>query len=219
MELERKNKGMDKLFRHINPKRAIDVGAHIGNFTKQLSYNFPECKIIMVEANKNCEPYLRLLSKPYDIVALSDKEGTAELYVEKVNPIATGASLYKENTEWYGEGKYEIQTINSATLDSRNYFNGEQVDFVKLDVQGAELDILKGGEKTIKNTKYVLIEASLVEYNQGAPLVGEIVDKMREYGFCILDITEYHSFPQLYGGAIFQLDLLFQNFRYLLPDN
>ena len=166
----------------------------------------------MVEANKNCEPYLRLLSKPYDIVALSDKEGTAELYVEKVNPIATGASLYKETTEWYGEGKYEIQTINSATLDSRNYFNGEQVDFVKLDVQGAELDILKGGEKTIKNTKYVLIEASLVEYNQGAPLVGEIVDKMREYGFCILDITEYHSFPQLYGGAIFQLDLFFQNF-------
>jgi tRNA A58 N-methylase Trm61 len=118
--------------------------------------------------------------------------------------------MYKENTEWYGEGKYEIQTVKTATLDSRNYFDGEPVDFIKIDVQGSELDILKGGEKTIKNTQYVSIEASLVEYNKGAPLVGEIVDKMREYGFCILDIVEYHSFPQLYGGAIFQLDLLFQ---------
>ena len=164
----------------------------------------------MVEANRNCEPYLRLLSKPYEIVALSDKEGTADFYVEKIDPIGTGASIYKENTEWYGEGKYEIQTVKTATLDSRNYFDGEPVDFIKIDVQGAELDILKGGEKTIKNTQYVSIEASLVEYNKGAPLVGEIVDKMREYGFCILDIVEYHSFPQLYGGAIFQLDLLFQ---------
>ena len=81
-----------------------------------------------------------------------------------------------------------------------------------MDVQGAELDILKGGEKTIKNTQYVSIEASLAEYNQGAPMIGDIVDKMSEYGFYILDIVEYHSFPHLYGGAIFQLDILFKRF-------
>ena len=50
----------------------------------------------MVEANRNCEQHLRLLGKPYDIIALSDKEGTAELYIEKINPIGTGASMYKE---------------------------------------------------------------------------------------------------------------------------
>lgn len=166
----------------------------------------------MVEANKNCEPYLRLLSKPYDIVALSDREGTADFYVEKIDPIGTGASMFKENTEWYGEGKYEIQTVKTATLDSRDYFNGEPVDFIKLDVQGAELDILKGGEKTIKNTEYVLIEASLVEYNQNAPLIDEIVDKMREYNFYMLDIIEYHRFPHLYNGLIFQIDILFKRF-------
>ena len=173
----------------------------------------------MVEANRNCEPYLRLLSKPYEIVALSDREGTTDLYVEKINPIGTGASMYKENTDWYGEGKYEIQTVKTATLDSRNYFNGEPIDFIKIDVQGAELDILNGGEKTIKNTQFVLAEVSLVEYNQGAPLIENVVDKMKEYGFHIVDIVEYHSFPQLYNGIIFQLDIFFQNSQYLSPDN
>lgn len=165
----------------------------------------------MVEANPNCEPSLRLLGKPYEIVALSNKQGYADLYVEKIDPLATGASLYKENTDWYSEGMYETTTVPTKTLDSCNYFDGEPIDFIKLDVQGSELDILKGGEKTIKNTQFVSIEASLVEYNQGAPLIGDIVDKMRDYGFHIVDIVEYHSFPQLYGGAIFQLDILFQN--------
>jgi FkbM family methyltransferase len=164
----------------------------------------------MVEANKNCEPYLRLLGKPYDIVALSDKEGFAELYVEKINPIGMGASLYKENTEWYADGNYETITVPITTLDSHNYFDGEPIDLIKIDVQGAELDILKGGENTVKIESYLLSELSLVQYNQGAPLIGDIVDKMAEYGFVIVDILEYHSFPQLYGGAIFQLDALFK---------
>ncbi len=201
---------MDKLFRYIEPKRLIDIGAHVGNFTKEVNYSFPLCEFMMVEANKNCEPYLRLLGKPYDIVALSDKEGTAELYVEKINPVATGASLYKENTEWYGDGKFDIQTVQTTTLDNRNYFDGAPIDLIKIDVQGAELDILNGGAKTIKNTQFVLIETSLVEYNQGAPMIGDIMDKMKSYGFGVEDILEYHSFSHLYGGAIFQLDVLFQ---------
>jgi len=169
----------------------------------------------MIEANPNCEPYLRLLSKPYHIVALSDHEGAADLYVEKINLVATGASIYKENTEWYGEGKYETIRVQTKTLDSLNLFDQEPIDFVKIDVQGSELDILNGASQTINRTEYVSCEVALVQYNQGAPLIGEVIDKMRDYGFSIIDIVEYHSFPQLYGGVYFQLDLLFKKARYL----
>jgi|LakMenEpi03Aug12_release.lakeMendotaPanAssembly.Ray.scaffolds.fasta_scaffold490002_2 FkbM family methyltransferase len=202
---------MEKLFKYITPEKVIDIGANIGNFTNQIISQNPNCKVVMVEANPNCEGHLRLLNKPYHIVALSDREGYADLYVEIINPIATGASLYKENTDWYGDGKYKTITVPTKTLDNCDYFNGEVIDLIKIDVQGAELDILNGGEKTIKNTKYVLSEVSLVEYNQGAPLIGDVIDKMKEYGFNILDIIEYHSSPTLYKGAIFQIDVLFKN--------
>lgn len=197
---------MDRLFEYINPKRVVDIGAHVGEFTKQIYYKFPTCEIKMVEANPNCEPYLRLLGKPYDIVALSHKEGYAQLFIEKINNIGTGASLYKESTEWYSEGKYDTVTVPTATLDSKNYFENQTIDLVKLDVQGAELDILNGGEKTLERTQFALIETSLVEYNQGAPMIDKIVDKMKEYKFNIVDIIEYH----MYNGLIFQLDILFK---------
>lgn len=202
---------MDKLFRHIIPKTVIDIGAHVGDFSKQIYFKNPECKIIMVEGNPNCEAHLRLLGKPYDITALSDKVGFADLYIEKINSIPTGASFYKENTQWYSEGKYDILTVPTCTLDDKNYFENLQIDLIKLDVQGAELDILNGGEKTLNRTQYVLIETSLVEYNLNAPLMDEIVNKMNEYKFVIVDIIDYLKA----GKSIIQLDLLFKRKLYL----
>ena len=197
---------MEKLFKYINPKRVIDVGAHVGEFTKTIQSKFPTCDIIMVEANPNCEPHLRLLNKPYDMVALYHKEGYESLYLEKINPIPTGASIYKENTIWYDEGKYETIQIPTSTLDIKNYFNGETIDLLKMDTQGSELDILNGGQKTLERTEYVLIEVSTVKYNLNAPMMDKVVDKMLASGFNIVDIVEYH----INNGLIFQLDILFK---------
>ena len=197
-----------KLTQYVNPKRVVDIGAHIGDFTRQLAGMSPHCEFILVEANPHCEEYLKQLNQPYKILALSNQVGTTHLYVEKANLIGTGASLYKENTEWYGEGKYEIIEVPTDTLDNQNFFPQEVIDLVKLDVQGAELDILMGGNKTITRSKYVLAEVSLLEYNQNAPLMDKVVSKMKQYGFYIEDILEYHK---LSNNHIFQLDILFKN--------
>jgi FkbM family methyltransferase len=197
-----------KLINYSNPKRFLDIGAHTGEFTQNVLRLAPECQVVMVEANPNCEPYLQKLNHGYDILALSNKQGKAELFVEKANMLGTGASLYKENTEWYADGKFDKVEVELDTLDNKKYFGYEVIDLVKLDVQGAELDILEGGRKTITRSKYVLIETSLVVYNHGAPMVDAIVPKMKEYGFYIEDILDYLKFNK---NQISQMDILFKN--------
>lgn len=197
-----------KLINYSNPKRFLDIGAHTGDFTENLTRLAPNCEVIMVEANPNCEPYLQKSKFGYDMVALSNKQGKAELFVEKANAIGTGASLYKENTDWYADGKFEKVEVELDTLDNRSYFGYEVIDLVKMDVQGAELDILEGGRKTITRSKYVLIETSLVVYNHGAPMIDAIVPKMKEYGFYMEDFMDYQRFP---NNQVFQLDILFKN--------
>jgi len=197
-----------KLINYSSPKRFLDIGAHTGDFTKDLTRLAPDCDVIMVEANPNCELYLQKLKYGYDMVALSNKQGKAELFVEKANSIGTGTSLYRENTEWYADGKFEKVEVELDTLDNRSYFADEVIDLVKLDVQGAELDILEGGRKTITRSKYVLIETSLVVYNHGAPMIDAIVPKMKEYGFYMEDFMDYQRFP---NNQVFQLDILFKN--------
>lgn len=193
---------------YVRPKRCLDIGAHVGDFSLEILRHSPECELIAIEANPNCEPYLNKRKLNYDMIALGSSKTTAELFIEQQNSIGTGASLYKENTEWYQEGKYSKVSVPVETLDSRSYFKDEVIDLVKLDVQGAELDILQGGRKTIMRSNYVLIEVSLMQYNLGAPLIDKVVNQMKEYVFHIEDILDYNK---LADGSIFQLDLLFKN--------
>ena len=197
-----------KLINYSKPKRVLDIGAHIGDFSKAITQLAPECQIVMVEANPNCESYLQKLPHGYEMIALSNKQGKAELFIEKVNAIGTGASLYRENTDWYADGKFEKVEVELDTLDNRKYFADEVIDLIKLDVQGAELDILLGGRSTIMRSNYVLIEVSTIEYNLKAPLIDEIVPIMKSYGFYIEDILDYLKPSQ---KQITQMDILFKN--------
>jgi len=197
-----------RLFLQVRPNSCIDIGAHVGDFSTIVKRNFPQCNIIMVEANPFCEEHLKNLNIGYEMLGLSSQKGTAELFIENSNKVGTGASLYRENTDWYTDKKIEKVTVELDTLDNRNYFANELIDLVKMDVQGSELDILLGGRKTIRRSKYVLMEVSLVQYNIGAPLMDVIVEKMKEYEFRIEDILNY---DKLSNGQIFQMDILFKN--------
>ena len=82
-----------------------------------------------------------------------------------------------------------------------------------MDTQGSELDILKGGLKTINKAKYIIIETSIKEYNIGAPLEKEIIDFMSENNFKEFIVLEEHTWPTTDGpfkfGEVFQRDLMF----------
>ena len=76
-----------------------------------------------------------------------------------------------------------------------------------MDVQGAELDIIRGGIKLCKKAKGILLEVALKEYNQNSPLYDEVVDYMNSIGF-----TKYEVLSDLpYNGEIYHQDILFIN--------
>ena len=204
---------MKRLLRHLivnSPKRIIDIGANVGDFSKSLHSVFPDCQFCLVEANENCEPSLKALPFSYDISALGAEESEADFYIENANPLATGASLKRENTAYYNEGLYHTKKVKIHTLDSKEYFTGEKIDLLKLDVQGSELDILKGGRKTLQRTDMVLMECSNVPYNLGAQLIDEYYDCMEQHGFRVLEIVDFIKMQIGIGTVVGQMDLLFK---------
>ena len=134
----------------------IDVGANIGYFTLLFSHLAGEGgKVYAFEPDpKNHE----LLLKNLDVnkvgnttavkKALSNKTGKTKLFLDQLN--LGDMSMAAGNID-NPAGFLEVETI---TLDE--YLAGEQekrVDFIKIDVQGAEALVIEGAEKTIKTAK------------------------------------------------------------------
>ena len=185
----------------------MDIGAHEGEFAWEVKKRFPECKILSIEANPFCENFLKKTGVDYYIIGLSSESQKKTFFFEKQNPTSYGASFYKENTIHYDVGNFATVEIQTDTLDNKNFFQGQVIDFVKIDTQGSEYDILVGGRKSIKRSKYVLIECSTIEYNLGGTLIDEVVNKMREYEFNIDDIFNFNKS----NNSIIQMDILFKN--------
>ena len=148
------------------PRTMLDVGAHIGTFSTAFVQAFPDCAPTMVEPNPFCEEALAKLPFERHMAAASDENGEAELFLTKEWLQSTGTSLYRENTDFFRDEVTIRQPVRKARLD--DLLPGRRFDFVKIDTQGSELDVLRGGEAVLRQADYILIEISLVNYNAGA---------------------------------------------------
>ena len=196
----------------FNPKKILDIGANIGEFYDICKSIWGDSEIYLVEANKNCETILKSKSNNIFIEVLGDKDNDEVIfYMTTENTLCTGNSLYLEKTKHYSEDKLIKEKRLTKTIN--NLFKDIEFDLIKIDTQGSELDILKGASKILNNTKFIIIETSIKEYNIGAPLENEVIRYMESIGFDGYDELEVHAWPVNGGpfniGEIFQRDLIF----------
>jgi hypothetical protein len=85
-------------------------------------------------------------------------------------------------------------------------FSGRDFDMLKLDVQGAELDVLRGAARTLAGIEVIVIELSLQEYNKGAPLIAEVMARLDALGFALFDMFGVSRTP---AGVLLQSDGIF----------
>jgi len=134
---------LSKLLLNNNIKNILDIGANVGAFSNLCKSIVQDSTIYMVEANPQCEQSLKNTGNKYYIAALSDENKEVTFYINANNPVCTGASYYKENGVAY-IGANEIK-LNTVLLDELLSNENIVFDFVKIDVQGSELDVIRGG--------------------------------------------------------------------------
>ena len=76
---------------------------------------------------------------------------------------------------------------------------------LKIDTQGSEIDIIKGGSEILKNCKAILLECPIISYNIGAPTLSDYVEYLDSINYLPLDITETHYLDKV----LVQIDIIF----------
>ncbi|MGF1924653.1 MAG: FkbM family methyltransferase [Bacteroidia bacterium] len=188
----------------FDPKFILDIGAYEGNWAQDIHQVFPLAQIMMIEGQRSKKPILDLKSQsiPKSVVKIA-LLGAKEDEVE-FNMYESASSVYKEDNKTNAK----IETIKLQLLDNvieNSFFT--KVDMIKIDTQGYELEILKGGTKALQAAQFVLLEISLLGIYKNAPLVDEVISFMKANNFMLYDICSIMRRP--YDKALFQSDFLF----------
>jgi FkbM family methyltransferase len=206
-----------ELSKNYKPTSILDIGAHQGEFSKFCKSLWKDVDLLMLEGNDECESVLEQLPFDHCIVLLSDVNKEVTLYLNPKNLSCTGTSYYKERTRHYKESVEIIK--NTYTLDEViEEIDNKKYDIIKIDTQGSELDIIKGGLKTVQNCSYLIMEVSTLQYNEGSPLFDEIVEYMNSIGFSDYEVIAEHVWKDpnedsFECGEIFQLDVVFEKLK------
>lgn len=181
---------LKKISETFTPNVIYDIGASTLHWTKAAKNIWPNAEFCGFDAIEEAEKLYKSKNIKYNIGVISDQDNKiVKFYENKENP--AGNSYYKEmghpnSVNVYPENSYiEKKAMTLETVVKRNSFL--LPDLVKIDVQGAELDILKGGQTIINNAKYLIIELQNVEYNRGAPLENVTINFLNKNGWEIVE--------------------------------
>lgn len=170
--------------RQIECPVIVDVGASTGSFS--LLPILHDCQVLAFEPNPAAYDVLRsniVLNNLSDrviahCVALSEQAGTGTLKIANADSHAALSTLGTSRYTDVGWSGHEVQT---RTLDS---YNLDRVDFLKVDVEGAELMVLRGAEDTIRRCKpRILLEYQALNTRQCGYEPREIMLLLREWGY------------------------------------
>tara|TARA_B100000945_G_scaffold296183_1_gene274261 strand:+ start:521 stop:1183 length:663 start_codon:yes stop_codon:yes gene_type:complete len=187
----------------FEPKNILDIGANKGKWTLEIKKKvFPKAEYTLIEAIDYEE--LEKLRVNYDNInyknILLDEIEHLVTWYEKRN---TGDSLFRENTGHFDDCK-EIKRT-TTTLDSV-FQKNEVFELIKIDCQGAEIPILKGGNILVQKSSVIILEVPFMgEYNIGAPNFYEHINYMETIGYRVFDIVELHRVDNI----LIQIDIIF----------
>jgi FkbM family methyltransferase len=152
--------------RNFEFKTTVDIGANVGTYTAELQRNSKN--VICFEPLKKNIHYLRYLLKKnvkiYDY-ALSNKNKFEYIYIPKVNfnyDYALATLNYKNIIKFKEFKRIKIKLKKFDKLFSNTY-SFKDIDFIKIDVEGHELEVLKGMSKFLKKSKPIF----LIEIEKG----------------------------------------------------
>ena len=199
-----------RLFPPIDCRRILDVGAHRGTFTDRALRCFKVEHVWLVEANPDAaaalqrkyahEPRCKVIPR-----AIAATTGDVRLHIAA----HSGSSAVQFGAEPLPAGQTErIVTVPAINLDDLfQQEHIEQIDLMKVDIQGAERMLIQGGQQALKRVCLIYIEVLFETETPTAALFGELNQLLTTAGF---RLRMLHRFRHDRNGFLLNGDALYE---------
>ena len=170
----------------FEPRVVYDIGACVLHWTKEAQKLWPHAQFVLFDAFDRARFLYDESGCAYHVGVLSDVDGREVTFYQN-DWMPTGNSYYREigspdHAILFPKGSGRPRTARS--LDSVVSERGFPLpDFVKMDVQGSELDVVVGGSRTLASAERMILELQHADYNEGAPKRDQVIAALRPLGW------------------------------------
>ncbi len=185
------------ILEHFIPKEkdiVIDIGSHIGSYAIVASKSVgQDGKVVAIEADPtNFDILIQNihLNKLTNVVALNyavySKETRIKLYLPNSDRSDVSYTKYNTVMNQRAHGEEKFVDVSANTLDSLLQQNGispENVNWVKIDVEGAEFEVLKGATEILSKSIDINLLIEIHNLSEGKNQYGEIMTFLEGYNF------------------------------------
>jgi FkbM family methyltransferase len=183
----------------IAPRVVYDIGAASGSWARLASSVWPEARVVGFEPNERERASLErtrseLRNFEYRLCFLGPERKTV-----RYSDHGTQTSILAGS----GEKGAEMLVLDELVRDG----GLPPPDFLKLDVQGYELEVLRGGEAALQQADVVMLEVSFMPFFENMPLVSDVVRFMEERRFAWYDVAGIYRRGA--DDALLQMDAVF----------
>ena len=190
----------------------IDVGASRGQFALFALARFPGARIIgfepLPEARETAHEVLEGRHVELHGVALGSSRREMKLHVSARDDSSSLLPIGAQQVAAFpGTHETHSTVVRVDVLESYLDDTISRPCLLKIDVQGLELDVLKGAGSSLSHVDEVLVEASFTELYTGQALADDIIQYLAEYNFHLVDV---HGLVRALDGTALQADWLFR---------
>jgi FkbM family methyltransferase len=201
-------------FRDLRIATVLDIGANTGSFAVTIHALLPNAQIYSFEPLVDCFDKLQMRMKDAQRftafnVAIGAQVG--ELEFQRNNYLSSSSFLRMTtaHTDAYPFTRHSrsvmVKVERLDTIAEKLVITDPLL--IKIDVQGYEDHVLRGGQETMRRAKLVIIETSFVTLYEGQPLFDDIYHDLVNLGFTYIGSLDRHIDSQT--GQVLQVDSVF----------
>lgn len=189
----------------MNIKGIVHIGAHYGEEIQEYVDNGIQKITVFEPLSKNFDVLAnRMKNVNADIqghqVALGSKKGTAKMFVSSGNGQSSSILKPKQHLELHPDVSFNgTEEVEVCLLDE--YDVGDS-NFINIDVQGYELEVFRGGKKTLEKIDYIYCEVNRDEVYEGNAMVEDMDEFLDAYGFERVE-TKWPETYYTWGDALY----------------
>jgi FkbM family methyltransferase len=205
-----------QIIRSANPV-IFDVGASRGNYAEGYIKIFSPCKIFCFEPLADCivalkSRFINNSSVETHQLALSDKTGSADFFCNALDetssllPFSPAAEMNWEGVDIHTNNSIPVECITLDDFLEKHAI--QQVDILKIDVQGAEMAVLRGAEKALDagRIKVIFFEIITCDTYKNQPAIQDYLKFLDSKNYGLVGFYDQANGPD---GQLRQLDALF----------